>query len=240
MAVLAMSELPEAKRSSTNDSAPRTRRQVVIFVAAAVVSAGGTAATRARKRKKKPKSVSVTRTFVNDGQIRIPAIIEGLGAANPYPAPITVEGFRGVVTHVTVTLKGISHEQSYQVEVMLAKDTTNAVLMGRTGGTESMADVTLTFDDAATRALPQTAAITSGRYQPTNFIALVDLPAYFRAPAPLPSGNTSLAAFDGLDPNGTWRLYVTDGALNTDGAISGGWELTITADVPKKRKKKKR
>jgi hypothetical protein len=177
---------------------------------------------------------------MNDGQIRIPAIVEGLGAANPYPAAITVEDFPGVVTNVVVTLKGISHDESREVEVMLAKDTTNAVLMGRTGFDETMANVTLTFDDAAANVLPEATTITSGRYQPTNFIPLINLKDYFRAPAPLPSGNTRLSAFRGLSANGVWRLYVTDGALNTDGAIAGGWELTITADVPKKRKKKRK
>jgi hypothetical protein len=123
---------------------------------------------------------------------------------------------------------------------MLAKDTTNAVLMGLAGFDETMAGVTLTFDDAATNALPQATTIISGRYQPTNFIPLVNLKDYFRAPAPLPSGNTRLSAFRGLGANGAWRLYVSDGALGTNGAIAGGWELAITADVPRKRKKKKK
>lgn len=230
----------EAITIGNRPGAQASRRQVVAALAAAAAGAGGCASTLARKGKKKPKTVSVTRTFVNDGQIRIPATVEGLGAANPYPASITVEDFPGVVTNVVVTLKGVSHEESRDVEVMLAKDTTNAVLMGRAGFDEAMRDVRLTFDDAAAIRLPENTIIASGSYQPTNFIPQMDLQFYFRAPAPFPSGNTRLAAFRGLAANGTWRLYVTDGSLNTDGGISGGWELVITADVPKKRKKKKK
>ena len=179
-----------------------SRRRFMTLPAVAAVSAGGSASTHARKGKKKPKTVSVTRTFLNDGQIRIPANDGGQGAANPYPAAITVEDFPGVVTSVTVTLKGISHDESREVEVMLAKDTTNAVLMGLAGFDETMAGVTLMFDDAATNALPQATTIISGRYQPTNFIPLVNLKDYFRAPAPLPSSNTRLSAFRGLGANG--------------------------------------
>lgn len=51
------------------------------------------------------------------------------------------------------------------------------------------------------------------------------------APAPLPTGNTALSTFDGLDPNGDWRLFVVDEVFSADGAVSGGWELTITAEV---------
>ena len=225
--------------TGTGQRSRPSRRQILSVLTAAAVGAGRNVSVSARKGKK-PKTVSVTRSFVNDGQIRIPANVEGLGASNPYPASITVEDFPGVVSNVVVTLKGVSHDESREVEVMLAKDTTNAVLMGLAGFDEAMTNVTLTFDDGAAFGLPKSATIVSGRYQPTNFISLMNLPSYFRAPAPLPSGNTRLAAFRGLAANGVWRLYVTDGALNTDGAISGGWGLTLTADVPKKRKKKKK
>jgi hypothetical protein len=42
---------------------------------------------------------------------------------------------------------------------------------------------------------------------------------------------TALSTFDNLDPNGAWRLFIGDDTLAVDGAISGGWELTITAEV---------
>jgi hypothetical protein len=50
-------------------------------------------------------------------------------------------------------------------------------------------------------------------------------------PITLPSG-ASLAAFNGIDPNGTWRLWAYDdepnGSPQAGGGINGGWALTIT------------
>lgn len=221
----------------------RSRRRLLAdagLVACAALGAAKATAD-AGKRKKKPSTRTITRTFVNDGQIRVPANFNGGGAANPYPASITVSGMNGAtVSSVTVTLKDVSHESGRELNVMLAKDTTNAILMGAAGGYNSFAGATIIFDDTAENALPQSTTLVSGRFQATSFINPEFLPNYFRAPAPLPSGNSLLSAFRGADPNGSWRLYASDSVIAIDGSISGGWELTITADVPKKKKKKKR
>ena len=50
----------------------------------------------------------------------------------------------------------------------------------------------------------------------------------FPAPAPAGTYGTSLDVFNGLAPNGTWRLYVVDDQANDVGAIGAGWVLTIT------------
>jgi Ca2+-binding RTX toxin-like protein len=50
------------------------------------------------------------------------------------------------------------------------------------------------------------------------------------APAPLDSGATTLATFNGSDPNGTWRLFVADDEGSDSGWIGGGWCLGITVD----------
>ena len=57
------------------------------------------------------------------------------------------------------------------------------------------------------------------------------------APAPAPSGESALSVFDGIDPNGTWKLYIADDSdqpLEDTGergssTLSGGWELQIKA-----------
>ncbi len=33
------------------------------------------------------------------------------------------------------------------------------------------------------------------------------------------------------DPNGRWKLFVTDDADSDDGVITGGWSLTIKARI---------
>lgn len=49
---------------------------------------------------------------------------------------------------------------------------------------------------------------------------------------------TALNVFDGLDPDGTWQLYVVDDANLQTGQITGGWELEITAKVKQEKKDK--
>ena len=222
----------------------KTRRRLISTLAAPVLAAGvGTLPLAARKRRKNPrvKTRRVTRTFANGGQIRIPARVNEIGAATPYPASINVSGLAGGrVTNVTVTLKGLSHGTGREVCVMLARDTTNAILMVKTGGPKAISNVTLTFDDAAEFTLPLETAVSSGRFQPTSNEVAENLHFYFPPPAPLPSGNSLLSAFRGLEAEGSWRLYVADSVGAVDGAIAGGWELTITADVPKKRKKNRK
>ena len=54
----------------------------------------------------------------------------------------------------------------------------------------------------------------------------------FPAPAPSPSSQTTLAgAFTGIDPNGTWSLYLVDDTTGDVGVLAGGWSLTITTTV---------
>src|SRR4029079_19198224 len=52
----------------------------------------------------------------------------------------------------------------------------------------------------------------------------------FPPPAPAESANTTLSGtFGGIDPNGTWTLYVSDDAGADSGQIAGGWCLTFTS-----------
>ena len=178
-----------------------------------------------------PTRQTVMRTFANTGQIAIPATTNGAGAANPYPVIIEVSGFvNGRISDVDLTLKDFRHADMDNVEIMLVKENTNAVVLGDVSRDVTIPAVTVTLDDEASMPLPETTAFTSGRFQPRDY-DVADGPIVFTAPAPRPTGNSALSTFDGLDPNGDWRLFVVDDIFAIDGAISGGWELTITAEV---------
>jgi hypothetical protein len=82
---------------------------------------------------------------------------------------------------------------------------------------------TLTFSDAAPNLLAEISPVITGVYQPTDYSPEDNLPV----PAPLGPYASSLAAFNGSDPNGTWALYVVDDALVDTGTIAGGWSLTL-------------
>jgi hypothetical protein len=73
----------------------------------------------------------------------------------------------------------------------------------------------------------------SGRFRPTN--GDPDFPSdqsgdAFPPPAP-PPGGSRLAAFDGTNPNGQWRLFVIDDRSGDAGFIKGGWSLQLTARI---------
>jgi subtilisin-like proprotein convertase family protein len=165
-----------------------------------------------------------TFTFSNTNTITIPAGAPTvtLGPATPYPSPINVAGLGGTVTHVTVTLTGLTHTAIQDVGVLLVGPIgENVELMNFAGFGSSTS--TLTFDDAASASLPFFGAIPTGTYTPSVFSqALV-----YAAPAPARPYGSALSVFNGVDPNGTWSLYVQDFAPEDVGSMSG-WSLTIT------------
>ncbi|MCX8156409.1 MAG: hypothetical protein N3J91_08190 [Verrucomicrobiae bacterium] len=165
-----------------------------------------------------------TTRFVNAN----PITIVDDSPATPYPSLINVSGLNGSVGKVTVTVSNLSHAFPRDISMMLVgPQGQRVVLMGyAVGGWENaLQGVTLTFDDAATNALPANAAVSSGRYRPTNYFSLP-----FPAPAPaLPAAtNNLLAVFNGTNPNGVWALYVQDMASPDVGQIAGGWSLDIS------------
>ena len=125
-----------------------------------------------------------------------------------------------------MTLRNLSHTWVADVDVLLVgPGGQTAVLLSDAGYGGGAVDATLTFDDEAAGTLND--VVVSGTYQPTNFGA----DDAFPAPAPTQDGSAALSAFDGTDPNGTWRLYVLDEYSEDTGSIAGGWSLSITANA---------
>jgi subtilisin-like proprotein convertase family protein len=159
----------------------------------------------------------VTRTFTRSGTITIP----DKGAATPYPSLLQVGGLRaGMIQDVNVTVSGFSHDFPEDVEIIVVgpDGQTAVVLMSNVGGSDDISNVTLTFDDQAGSFLPLEAQIVSGSYKPT-------MPGV----APNPE-SASLRELNGLNPNGAWRLYVSDVGGSSVGSIAG-WALTVRTRV---------
>ncbi|OAH60713.1 hypothetical protein AWH49_02885 [Domibacillus aminovorans] len=174
--------------------------------------------------------VPSTATFSNPASITIPAGGTA-GPASPYPSVINVAGLDGTITKVTATLNGFSHTFPLDVDVMLvAPDgTTNTILMSDPDSGTGVTNLTLTFDDAATSSVPCGGLLTTGTYKPTNCPGFSDA---FPPPAPAPNPIVALSNFNGLAPNGAWKLFVVDNAGGDVGSISGGWSITITTTCP--------
>ena len=158
-----------------------------------------------------------SQTFSNPTAIVIPATGTGAVTGAPatlYPSSIAVSGITNQVTKVTVTLKQMNHTFPDDVDVLLVGPTgVKFILMSDAGGGTDSTGQTYTFDDSAAAPSRNGAPAASGSFKPSNYGG-GDL---FPAPAPASpylspgtAGTDMLAAFNGLNPNGTWSLYVVD------------------------------
>jgi subtilisin-like proprotein convertase family protein len=171
--------------------------------------------------------VTPSATFTNPAPVKIPAIGTGASTgarAAPYPSTIDVSGISGTVSSVRVTLNRFSHAFPADVDVLLVGPGGQKVLLMSDVSAAAAAEATITFDDAASPM----AAVVSGTFAATN----VDSGDVF--PASAPSGPypdpPRLAVFNGVDPNGTWSLFVVDDSTGETGSIAGGWSLRIATE----------
>lgn len=163
-----------------------------------------------------------TLSFSNSTSLTIP----DSGIASVYPASIVVSNAIGVVQKVTATLRGFSHAWPDDVDVLLAgPGGTNVMLLSDCGGGNSFGGLTVTFDDAAPTAAPDSGGIVSGSYKPTNIDTTTD---GFLVPAPKSPFGKTLDVFNGVSPNGNWNLFVRDDNAMDGGSITQGWTLSIT------------
>ena len=161
--------------------------------------------------------------------ITIPAGAPGTttGPAAPYPSNISVTGLGSITTDVNVQLLNFSHTYPDDIDMLLVgPQGQNLIIMSDAGGGTDIVNITITLDDAAAVALPDATALASGSYRPANY----DTADTFPAPAPAPSAATTLATFNGTDPNGVWSLYIVDDASGDVGSV--GWCLDVTASQP--------
>ncbi|HMP73448.1 MAG TPA: S8 family serine peptidase [Kiritimatiellia bacterium] len=167
------------------------------------------------------QTAGFTSTFTNPSVITI----RDNNTATPYPSSLLVSGMQGELTKAVVTLQGFTHTYPSDVDILLVSPNGQRVaLMGSVGGSASINNATLTFDDDAPG--PVGSPLVTGVYQPSGSIASM--------PAPAPAGpySSSLSHLNGTSPNGTWSLYVRDAAAADSGTIAAGWRLTLTAGEP--------
>jgi subtilisin-like proprotein convertase family protein len=155
----------------------------------------------------------------------IPITIPDSGASDPDPATISVAAFGGRITDVNVRLNGVAHSNPDDLDVLLvspADNTDPVILMSDVCGAQNIVDYDYAFDDEASTAMNDETVCQNVVNRPTNIGSGDTWPA----PAPgLPHAST-LAEFDGRNPIGTWRLFVTDDAAGDAGSIDS-WSITL-------------
>jgi subtilisin-like proprotein convertase family protein len=167
------------------------------------------------------------------GAITVPQGSPGAtsGPGSPYPSTVQITGMYGVISKVTVEIQGLTHTFPADLDVLLAgPGGQGVVLMSDAGGGTDVAGLDFMLDDAAASALPEQAALTPGTYRPANYAGADPFPM----PAPPAPYGAALAALNGIDPNGTWTLFVVDDATGDVGSVTS-WKLNITTVVPSPR-----
>jgi hypothetical protein len=181
------------------------------------------------------KFKTITRTFSSNEPIVIEDI-DSWGHANPYPTTIDVDVFKkkAKIADVNLTLHDFGHQHSEDVDVMLTFGDRQVEVMSDAGNWVGVLKMPITLDDEAAEDLPKGDPLTGGTYRPRDY----ESQDTFSAPLLKPYGAKSLSEFDGLNPNGEWRLFIMDDTIGGLGAVNGGWELQITAKVKTKKHKK--
>jgi subtilisin-like proprotein convertase family protein len=173
------------------------------------------------------------RYFSNTNPINIVDVSPSI----PSPSPINVSGLVGLISQVVVTINGFGHQYPSDVGMLLVgPNGSNTVLMNNAGSGTGVSGLTLTFTTNASGPAPESSALTSGNYLPSDWQSikpynfLTSGPNNPTPPNPLPPPGpypTNLTVFNGLSPNATWYLYVQDDSQYDVGNITGGWTLQI-------------
>ncbi len=182
--------------------------------------------------------VDVASQFCSTGSISIPASGSSPVAAAPYPSNVVVSGLTGTITGLRVTLYDAEHGNPDDVDVLLVGPAgQNFIILSDAGGGAGLdAAATITLSDAASLQVPDSGMIDTNSYRPSNFSFVNDTFAAGAPAAPYgnpgpggtPAGSDTLASiFNGTDPNGTWRLYVSDDTAASNGGSISGWCLEI-------------
>ena len=198
-------------------SVPPRRAVVTALVIAALVA--GSLATA-------PGAGAIPGAYLDTSDITMPTS----GPADRYPAEITVSGMPKGVATVHLGIHGFDHPAPEDVDVMVAAPGGQTVLlMSDVEASAPTSPVTLTFSSAATTGIPSAGPLATGTYLPTN----VGSSDSFPFPAPSQTiWFSSLEAFHGTDPNGTWRLYVVDDDGSSPGGVIDAWTLVVTTVDP--------
>ncbi|HTG43064.1 MAG TPA: putative Ig domain-containing protein, partial [Verrucomicrobiae bacterium] len=171
---------------------------------------------------------SETITFSNPAPIGLPPT-RFAGRAVPYPSVINVAELPGRISHLTVELHGLTHTRPDDLDVLLvAPSGQSVILISDAGGARNIRGFDIAIDDSAPLAIPDSGPIVSaGFYKCSNYGRARDL---FPVPAPPGPRSGSLGAFNGTNPNGSWKLFIRDDQLRNVGGLTAGWSLAITTD----------
>jgi len=170
-------------------------------------------------------------TFSNPTTITLPQV----GPGFPYPSEINVSGLNGLVSDVNATLVNINHGNPDDIDVLLVgPDGKTTVLISDVGGSVPSTNDTITLDDSAQFAAPDSGGIVNGvTHRPADYGEATPGTEPYNPPAPPPPHGLTMSTQNGASPNGIWSLYTFDDFFSAvgPGSITGGWSLQITTEL---------
>lgn len=154
--------------------------------------------------------------------------------ASLYPSAKVVSGLTGTITKVTVALNQIRHYAFEDARlVLVAPDGTAVMLWGVDPSGDAATFISPTdivIDDDGATEIPRQAAIPTGIYKPTteSGVEAEQLPGT----SPTQPYGTQLSDFNGIDPNGSWKLFAYHRNFYTvfsfeNAVVLGGWDIEI-------------
>jgi len=169
-----------------------------------------------------PGPLPTSTSYCTPAGITIPDSGNGV----PYPSALTVSGAGPYLCSTRLRVSNIVHSFPDDIDILLSSPagSPNLIAMSDVGGSNALPapGVTIVIDDAAANPLPDATALTSGAWKPANYAPADTFPA----PAPVPSAATTMSTFTGINPNGTWNLWLVDDATGDLGS-TGVWCLEL-------------
>ena len=156
-----------------------------------------------------------------------------VGAANNYPGTVTVSGLGGTVTKATVTVLELTTHGGQLDMALVGPNGANVMLMSDACESPTVREY-WTFDDAAAVFVPSGNCGAPGQrllVKPTNY-GDPDLDQLAVKGGPVGPYLNSLSVFNGISPNGAWKLFMLDDAADEVGFEMSGWALNLEVAPP--------
>jgi hypothetical protein len=164
------------------------------------------------------------------GNVQVP----DRGAANPYPVTVTVGLTASPIADLNIDVNLMTHTEPDDMDILVVAPNGRAVMVMSDAGGDAPGNPPFffTLDDEARGTIPDAGPIPNGHsVRPVNYTEPTEGADFMPAPAPPGPYFDRLSAFDGLNPNGTWQIYVSDDQSLDSGGLSFGLFFDIQCAV---------
>lgn len=155
-----------------------------------------------------------------------PIVVPDIGVATPYPSVIHVSDM-GPITDVGVVFHGVTHTYIADLDIVLVgPNGVGVYILSDVGALAAFSGGDYGFA-AGGQAFPTSGNPVAGTvYAPSGTFGDESFPnVVFTLGA-------SLNTFNGVVPNGDWKLYVVDDTLGDSGQFANGWSLIFNSRAP--------